>query len=409
MVKIRLLKPGCGCLKYVLMNEHAKRAAGDPTSGLWRFKACYIQVLMALCTGGWQASNYRMVRIHSGINELKPFGIGKGILIRWLITLRPCTAQRLWKPPWLRYVVFDILRVSSISEFAGVWCIKFVYCVCVWSTNLASPVSVWCIGLVSIENILLAQWALSVCDWVSFVDYSIDCVLCIGVFSAEVWFWNRVQLACNWLLHSYLQSLSSVNPQIHIAMPRRRGIPRRGSNSGSRGGSRSRGGSVPQRINPLASASPSSPLSDSSGPTLNSSFHSACFKFTRRLHKPLISATITVIFSEEEDELTSSEEPSREQSHSHNSSDFQGSLVGVVLKDSGVMHEEGHQENSHPQPSSPQEPIIDCEPARLSRNVLSLVLPPGSSTMEAEDNMMVSWVSSPNQANEKDSGSPPQV
>ena len=84
-------------------------------------------------------------------------------------------------------------------------------------------------------------------------------------------------------------------------------------------------------------------------------------------------------------------------------------MVGVVLKYSGALHEEGHQEDSHPQLASPQEPIIDCEPVRLSGNVLNLVLPPSSSTMEAEDNVMVSWVSSPNQANEKDSGSPPQV
>ena len=73
----------------------------------------------------------------------------------------------------------------------------------------------------------------------------------------------------------------------------------------------------------------------------NSSFQTTRFKFRSRLNKPLISATITVIFSEEEDELTSLDEPSMEQSHSQNSSDSQGSLAGVVLNDSVALHEEG--------------------------------------------------------------------
>lgn len=76
-------------------------------------------------------------------------------------------------------------------------------------------------------------------------------------------------------------------------------------------------------------------------------------------------------------------------------------MAGVILNDSAALHEEGQQEDFHPQPASPQEPIIACEPARLSGNVLNLVLPPGSSTMEDEDNV--------NQANENASGSPPQV
>lgn len=142
--------------------------------------------------------------------------------------------------------------------------------------------------------------------------YFIYYELCIWVFCAEIWSSNWVQLACVWPPHSYLQSLDSFNPQILIVMARRRGIPRRGSNSGSRGGSRGRGGSVPQHITPLASVSPSSPPSDSSSPTLNSSFHSTRFKFRSRLNKPLISATIAVIFSEEEDELTSLDKPFRE-------------------------------------------------------------------------------------------------
>ena len=205
---------------------------------------------------------------------------------------------------------------------------------------------------------------------------SIYCVLCFCVFNSEVWYSIWFHLVCGELLLSHPQSSGTFNPLIYIVMARRRGIPRRGSNSGSRGGSWGRGGSVPRRITPLASASPSSLPSDYSGPALNSSFHTTRFKFRSRLNKQIISATITVIFSEEEDELTSSKETSKEQSHSQNFSNSQGSLAGVVLNDSAALHEEGQQEDSCPQPDSPQEQIIACEPARFSGKVLHLVLPP---------------------------------
>ena len=99
-------------------------------------------------------------------------------------------------------------------------------------------------------------------------------------------------------------------------MARRRGVPRRGGNSGNRGVSRRRRGSTPHNITPLASASPSSPPSDHSRPSLNSSFQTTWFRFRSRLNKPLISANITVIFTEEEDELTSSDNISMAQSQS---------------------------------------------------------------------------------------------
>ena len=147
----------------------------------------------------------------------------------------------------------------------------------------------------------------------------------------------------------------------------------------------------------MASVPPPSPSSNSSGPSLNSSIHSARFEFRSRLNKPLISAIVTVLF-EEEEEQASSDEPSMEPSHSHAPSDSHGSPTGDVLNAFGMMSAKG-------QPSSTQEPIIGCEPTRFSGNILNLVLPPGRSTMEAKDNVMVTWV---NQTSAKDSGSPPQ-
>lgn len=361
---------------------------------------------MALSTGGLQGINYRMAHIHSGINVLKLGEFGTGLCCRLLIPLRSRAAKGIWKPPWVRYVGSGISRMSVVSAPDEVWSITFVLCFSVWSENLASSVFIWCLGFVYPVSTLLAQCVSSGRDWVSLVGYSFECFLCWGVLpSVEVWFWNQSQLACNWLLHTHPQCLSSVSQQINITMPRRRGIPRHGSNSRSRGGSCSRGGSVPQCVDPLASVPPPSPPSDSSGPSLNSSFHSARFQFWSKLNKPLISAIVTALFSEEEEELASSDEPSTEPSHSRTPSDIKGSAAGDVLNDSGMMSEEGQQKKIHPQPSSSQEPIIRCEPACLSGNILSLVLPPGRSSMEAEDNIMVSWV---NQISAKDSGSPPQ-
>jgi len=178
-------------------------------------------------------------------------------------------------------------------------------------------------------------------------------------------------------------------------MARRRGISRRGSSSGARGGVRGRGGSGPRRISPLDSISPASPSSDHSDLSLNSSFHSSCFKFKSRLNKPIISAIITVIFSEEEDVLTGSVETSKDRSLSHNSRDSQGSMAGDVLNNPTTLQAEGHQEDSCYQQASSHKDIIACAPAQFSGSILHLVTPPGCNKMEVEENVMVHWVSSP--------------
>jgi len=120
-------------------------------------------------------------------------------------------------------------------------------------------------------------------------------------------------------------------------------------------------------------------------------------------------AIITVIFSEEEDELTSSNEISKEQSLSLNSSDSQSSLAGAVLNVFAAVYEEGQQEASRPPPDSPQEQTIVCEPACLFGNVLHLVPPTEGNLMESEDEVMVTWASSPNQVNENATDAPRQV
>lgn len=204
-------------------------------------------------------------------------------------------------------------------------------------------------------------------------------------------------------------------------MPRLGGTPRRGSNNGSRGGSSSRGGSIAHSIAPIsmvpppsvpsdnsgpsiAPDAPSSPSSISSGTSLNNSFHSARFQFKSRLNKPLISALVTVIF-EEEEEQNASDNSSSEPSNVHTTSSSPGSAMGAVLN---VPEQKGKEilaqkETKNPTPTA-QKPASNSEPERF-RNILHLVLPPGRSATDVEDNVMVEWV---NLTPDEEFGLPPK-
>lgn len=156
-------------------------------------------------------------------------------------------------------------------------------------------------------------------------------------------------LSVSVLFTPYPLFFTSTSPVLLSAMPHQRGIPRRGGNTGSCVGYGGHGNSAPHRISPTTIASPSSPTSDSSEPTLNSSLHSTRFKFKSQLDRSLISAIVAVIFSEEEVDTTSSDEMSKDQSPSHHSSDSQSSLVGAFLNVSVSGQEAGQQKEIHPQ------------------------------------------------------------
>jgi len=206
-----------------------------------------------------------------------------------------------------------------------------------------------------------------------------------------------------------LQPFCPLSLSIIVGMARRRGISWRGSSSGTRGGVKGRGGPVPRRISLIASVSPASPSSDHSGPSLYSSFHSSRFTFKSKLNKPTISAIITVIFSEEEDDLSGSDEQSMDRTLSQNSKDSQGSMAKDILNLPEVQQDEGHEEDARPQQTSSHEEFIPCAPAQFSGTVLYPVMPPGRSIMDVEDNVMIEWVSSPCEANGEDAELPPQV
>lgn len=117
--------------------------------------------------------------------------------------------------------------------------------------------------------------------------------------------------------YSSLPSLSgswtSTSHTLKMA-PRLRATPRRGRNAGYRGGTGGRGRSPPRRISPITVAYPSPQVSEESESSLNNSVQTAKFRFKSRLHKPIVTAMVTVIFSEEEEEQVSSENSEKEHS-----------------------------------------------------------------------------------------------
>lgn len=234
-------------------------------------------------------------------------------------SLRVCSGGRLWwscsqgQPPWTQNGPQLITIRNSISLLCAAversksdvdFCVSYIRSV---------------FGIYSVRNLVsvpvVGVW---VGNWVHLVvaghcrlAESFSGVLRVSHSSVLSSFWVHSSLQSLFL---YPQSLSLFITLSRLNMaPRRRGIPRRGSNSGFRGGQGGRGSLEPRRISPLAIAAPSSPTSDESG-----SLHSSRFKFKSRLNRPLISALVIVIFSEEEDDLASSVASSKDQSPSQN-------------------------------------------------------------------------------------------
>lgn len=84
--------------------------------------------------------------------------------------------------------------------------------------------------------------------------------------------------------------------------PRTRATPRRGRNSGQRGGTSGRGQSSPRRISPLAFDLAPSCDSEHSGSDISNSVQIATLHYRRRRNRLVVKAMITVIFSEGDEE-----------------------------------------------------------------------------------------------------------
>jgi len=101
--------------------------------------------------------------------------------------------------------------------------------------------------------------------------------------------------------------------------------PSRGRRSGKKADSGGRGTHNPQRISPLACVSPNSQSSDDSDSDVINSVQTIRFKYIRRSNKPIISAILTVVFSEENDEVGKGKVVFEEQGSSPTNSSKSGS------------------------------------------------------------------------------------
>lgn len=138
--------------------------------------------------------------------------------------------------------------------------------------------------------------------------------------------WKFIGLFCAQTLTCLFSLNPSLSPFVFPSMPLRRGIPRRGSNIGDKGcPSRP----APQNVMPITSISPSSPpLGQARSPPHNS-FQTSKFTFHNRLNRHVLTASITIILTEEENSHVSLAQTTS--SHSQEDSVLQVDMAGVVF------------------------------------------------------------------------------
>lgn len=143
-----------------------------------------------------------------------------------------------------------------------------------------------------------------------------------------------------------LPSLFNLDPYLHhsvsLNMPWRRGISRRGGNRG--GSSRP----APQNDLPIASVPPSSASMGSARPSLQNSYQTFNFTFHSRLNRPTLTASISIILTEEENNQVSVAQTTSSQSQEE--SVLYGDMTGVVFNENMM------QENPTV-PEEPQQPV----------------------------------------------------
>jgi len=154
-------------------------------------------------------------------------------------------------------------------------------------------------------------------------------------------------------------------------MPRHRGVSRCGGNTGNRGRASHY---APQNIVPMSSASLSSQPSGHARPLPHNSFHSTGFTFHSRLNRPVLLASITVIFGEEEDKPSSSAHTTTSQSQ--DDSVLQGEMAGVVFNEDNMQEDGIVPEAPQPLADSSHREMLACGPFHHPGSILNLVITP---------------------------------
>lgn len=152
-------------------------------------------------------------------------------------------------------------------------------------------------------------------------------------------------------------------------MPRRRGIPRRGSSSAPRG----RASLSPSpNVIPISSASPSSRPPNPSSQTPNTSFQTSRFTFRSRLNRPVVTITTTILMAEEAEQQNDPAISSSTQSPEESLA--QGELEGATLIAEHMQEDSPAAEDTTRQRTPTQEDVLVCGPVQHDFGVLSRTL-----------------------------------
>lgn len=115
---------------------------------------------------------------------------------------------------------------------------------------------------------------------------------------------------------------------------------------------------------------------------------------------------VTVIFSEEDEELVSPEAASKEQSPSPTVNSSQSRLEEDIPNAPSEGREGDSQDMERTTRASSQENTMEGEPANTYANILYLKLPPEGNSMEVEDGVELTWERAPDKDNEQGTGEP---
>lgn len=149
-----------------------------------------------------------------------------------------------------------------------------------------------------------------------------------------VWFGRLQEFHSIPSLLSHRSSLYLYKLSVPAGIMRRRGIPRRGSNYGNRGG---RASPTPSNVNPISAIPPSPQSLEVEGAHPNSSLQTSSFSFRSEVNRPIITINFTVSVAEEE-RNSSSSAPS-DNDPSQDDSILLGDLSGHVYR-AGSQHED---------------------------------------------------------------------
>lgn len=235
-----------------------------------------------------------------------------------------------------------------------------------------------------------------------------------------IWVWHgrRPEISRALSAPGYFHSICLHWLSALATMIRRRGIPRRGSNSGNRGG---RARPMPQTVDPISSMPPSPPMPELDKSRPNNSFQTSSFSFQSQLNRPTVTINFTVSVYEEEGNSSSSA-PS-DYAPSQDDSILLGDLDGCVY------HVDHRQEDApapdqtqHPTPAQENDPVPEqmqypilaqedvllCGPSHRYPRVLHLVTHPNGEPVMDEDGY-VTWLASPSPEKEDAPPSPGHV